>query len=414
MIDWTEPIWSVPLSRSSMAVARRHVHDPGPPVTIRGITYPTEDAAAGALGVSRDMIAMARRAGALDRLGLPRLCRYRPQAVPTIIRNYCYPSRAAAARAIGVTRMAVSAAARCNRLDRVGLCGNQPIEIRGVKYKNRREAAVELGVHYVHLCRSLVLGKTEFLGRGSEPARQRVVELPHRTFNGWKAAAAHLDCGITALRKHHDGGTLAPFVKNRIERMDTITIYRDEYIDMTQRFSAKFPPVVGKSGIPGGQLMPEGWWKMSEARDGTLRRLHHIHCSGTTPQSDVEAAVKAADPDALFDDRPAVALDRWHKHEFALAVWVSPKKCRHLIGDALPIDAEFQSHFHVRNPRIICKTAKFARHKLMLDGSGQGPEPYRPTGGLPKFTGGNMVKTGGVVDYIKNGKASHFGATHVY
>ena len=391
----------------------RSAYDPGPPVTIRGITYPTEDAASSALGVSRNVIAMARLAGALDRLGLPPSGRYIPQAVPTIVRNHRYSSRAAAARAIGVSRMAVSAAARRGTLDRVGLCGNQPVVIRGVKYENRRDAAYRLGVHYVHLCRSIVLGKTEFLGLGSAPARQRVIELPHRTFHGWRSAAAHLGCGITALRKHADGGTLSEFVKNRIEKMDTITIYRDEYIDMTQRFSGKFPPVIGERGIPGGQLMPEGWWKMPSARDGTLRRLHHIHCSGATPRSDVEAALKAADPDALFDDREPVALARWHKHDFTLAVWISPKKCRHLIGDALPIDADFQSHFHVRNPRIICKVAKFARHKLMLDGSGCGPEPYRPTGGLPKY-GGNMVSAGGAVDYIKNGKASHLGASHVY
>lgn len=399
------------MRHTQLAVAH---YDAGRPVTIRGITYPTEDAAASAFGVSRQIIDMARQAGWLDRIGLPPARRYTPGSVSTIVRGQMYLSRAAAARAIGVSRMAVSAAVRHNRLDRVGLCGNQPVEIRGVRYKNRREAAFDLGVHYVHLCRALVLGKTEFLGRGSVPARQRTVELPHRTFNGWGAAATHLGCGITALRKHTDGGTLAPFVKKRLEKMDTITIYREEYVDMTQRFSGKFPPVrADNKSLPGGQLMPEGWWKTSAARDGTLRRLHHIHGSGATPREDIEAALIEADADAEFDDREPVALKRWHKHEFTIPVWISPNKCRHLIGDALPIDDDFQSHFHVRNPRIICKTAKYARYKLMLDGSGQGPEAYRPTGGLPKF-GANMTAVGGAIDYIKNGGNSTYPATHVY
>lgn len=177
------------------------VYDPGPPVTVRGITYPTEDAAASALGVTRKIIDMARQAGWLDGLGLPPLRRHIRQSVETVVRNHRYPSRAAAGRAIGVTRMAVSAAARRGTLDRVGLCGNQPVVIRGVRYKNRRDAAFRLGVHYVHLCRQLVLDKTEFLGLTGAAARRRCIKYEGMEFSGFGALADHLDISYHAARR---------------------------------------------------------------------------------------------------------------------------------------------------------------------------------------------------------------------
>lgn len=71
---------------------------PGAPVTIRGIEYPSQRAAAKAIGVSERTLSLAARRGRLDRVGTG----VNPgPSLPCRWRGVVYPSRAEAARATG-------------------------------------------------------------------------------------------------------------------------------------------------------------------------------------------------------------------------------------------------------------------------------------------------------------------------
>lgn len=69
------------------------------------------------------------------------------EAVPTTIRGVTYPSRAAAARAVGVTRQAVTGGIKADRLDQVGAPYPQakPFEMHGVSFPTRAAASMALG-----------------------------------------------------------------------------------------------------------------------------------------------------------------------------------------------------------------------------------------------------------------------------
>lgn len=75
------------------------------PVTIRGITYPSQAAAAKVLGVAKATVCAAAKRGTLDKVGLglsqpgcePAYTR------PTTVAGVTYPSRKAAAEPLGVT-----------------------------------------------------------------------------------------------------------------------------------------------------------------------------------------------------------------------------------------------------------------------------------------------------------------------
>lgn len=75
------------------------------PVTIRGVAYPSQKAAAEALGVAKATVCAAAKRGTLDKVGLglsqpgcePAYTR------PTTVAGVTYPSRKAAAEALGVT-----------------------------------------------------------------------------------------------------------------------------------------------------------------------------------------------------------------------------------------------------------------------------------------------------------------------
>ena len=69
-------------------------------VTIRGVDYPSQRAAAEALGVSHQAIAKARMLGTLDRVGT---------GAGRFSEPYLgYPSKGAAAEALGVSKSAIS------------------------------------------------------------------------------------------------------------------------------------------------------------------------------------------------------------------------------------------------------------------------------------------------------------------
>jgi hypothetical protein len=109
------------------------------PVTIHGVTYPSQTAAALALGVSARTVSAAKKRDALDRVGLDAF-------EPLTIRGVTYPSQTAAALALGVSTRAVGVAKKRDTLDRVGLGNAEPLTIRGVTYPSHTAAALALGV----------------------------------------------------------------------------------------------------------------------------------------------------------------------------------------------------------------------------------------------------------------------------
>lgn len=80
-------------------------------VTVRGVTYPSQKAAAEALGVSRTTIGLARKHGTLDNVGrgpLQKGCE--PVRLYKIaLGGVTYPSHKAAAEALGVPQTYISA-----------------------------------------------------------------------------------------------------------------------------------------------------------------------------------------------------------------------------------------------------------------------------------------------------------------
>lgn len=87
-------------------------------IEVRGVVYPTAQAAAAALGVREITVLRAARLGRLDTLGLGAAGL---QSMPVRIRGVVYPSAAAAASALGVGVSAVRQALARGREDRVGL-----------------------------------------------------------------------------------------------------------------------------------------------------------------------------------------------------------------------------------------------------------------------------------------------------
>lgn len=81
----------------------------GYPVRIRGTVYPSVAAAARAVGVSRVTIDRALDEGWIDQIGIIRRKGGQP-CKPCIYRGERYPSVTAAAEAHGVSKSAVSAA----------------------------------------------------------------------------------------------------------------------------------------------------------------------------------------------------------------------------------------------------------------------------------------------------------------
>ena len=84
------------------------------PITIRGTEYPSQIAAARALGVTRQCVSIALKDNrSLDRIGTG------VKAVPVTVYGVKYPSYAAAGRALGVSTAAVRLAFIEGRLHKI-------------------------------------------------------------------------------------------------------------------------------------------------------------------------------------------------------------------------------------------------------------------------------------------------------
>ena len=128
----------------SEPIAERRRTGPEKPITIRGVTYPSRKAAAEALGVHTRTIYAAARVGALESVGLqvdrpPRL-----SDMPVTIRGVTYPSRKAAAEALGVASQTIKRAERNGVLEHTDF-GRIPVTIKGVTYRSISEAGRQTG-----------------------------------------------------------------------------------------------------------------------------------------------------------------------------------------------------------------------------------------------------------------------------
>lgn len=88
------------------------------PVTIRGVTYPSQRLAAEALGVSKQTIAQAVQRGVTDNVGLGPLQRgcegvYQREVT---LGGVTYPSHKAAAEALGVSQTHISSYLKVKRI----------------------------------------------------------------------------------------------------------------------------------------------------------------------------------------------------------------------------------------------------------------------------------------------------------
>lgn len=84
---------------------------------IRGVVYPSRQAAADAMEVDRRTIDAAIKRGTLDKVGLGRAG---VAFKPITVRGVRYPSRTHAARALGVTKQTINSAILNGTLDNVG------------------------------------------------------------------------------------------------------------------------------------------------------------------------------------------------------------------------------------------------------------------------------------------------------
>lgn len=90
------------------------------PITIRGTTYPSRRAAAAALGITPSAITVAEQAERLDWVGTGSRRGQR-----WTIRGVSYTTSVEAAKALGVTPSAVRVAKQKGRIDAVGLEGTK-------------------------------------------------------------------------------------------------------------------------------------------------------------------------------------------------------------------------------------------------------------------------------------------------
>jgi len=72
------------------------------PVRIRGVVYPSMQAAADAIGVSRQAVSNAIERSTQDSIGRP--CEHARAPIPCVVGDRVYPSIRAAARDTGVRR----------------------------------------------------------------------------------------------------------------------------------------------------------------------------------------------------------------------------------------------------------------------------------------------------------------------
>ena len=132
-----------------------------------------------------------------------------PNECPTMIRGVLYPSQKAAAEAIGVTPNAVWKAVNNGTLETCGLYINncKPVTIRGVKYASMTEAAEALGIRQTNVSRAVRRGNADTLGMGRNATTKRSVIVDGVEYESQYAAARAIGASLNGF-----SGTL---VRNR-------------------------------------------------------------------------------------------------------------------------------------------------------------------------------------------------------
>lgn len=104
---------------------------------------------------------------------------------PVTIRGVTYPSINAAARELGLSVNGVWRANKVGRLDQIGSMGNRkPVTVRGVRYETMGEAARALGVSRDTMRRSYKNGTLDFVGTGNSRARTEAAVAHFRKERG--------------------------------------------------------------------------------------------------------------------------------------------------------------------------------------------------------------------------------------
>lgn len=138
-------------------------------IEIRGVVYPTAQAAARALGVQAQTVRKAAQRGTLDSVGLGLS---HPRPMPVRIRGRVYPSARAAAAALGVSQGAIRQALARGDPDSVGRrryngARARPVAIGGLQFASMAEASRALGFSQSYVSKVL---------RGRSPvSRQRLL-----------------------------------------------------------------------------------------------------------------------------------------------------------------------------------------------------------------------------------------------
>lgn len=160
------------------------------PVTIRGVTYASAAEAARALDVHHSTIAIARKRGTLDAVGLRNSA-----GKPVKIRGVYYPSIREAARQIGVKHSSLLKAISLGTEQTCGLARETPVQVRGVTYTSTKACAKALGVTVPTIQKALRLGRADQLGLGTGHQEAMPVKVRGVTYPSAKACAKAL--GVT-------------------------------------------------------------------------------------------------------------------------------------------------------------------------------------------------------------------------
>ena len=160
-------------------------------IEIDGVLYPSQRAAAQALGVSQSWVSLCLRRG---RKPKPR----RPPT-PVIIQNRKYDSVPEAARALGYSAVHIYAARKAGKLDRLGDSPSSyrdgpPVTIRGVRYPSRAVAAETLGIKRSTLAKRISDGKLSSVGLGRNGTRGTTLCVNGVEYHSIRAAAKALGC----------------------------------------------------------------------------------------------------------------------------------------------------------------------------------------------------------------------------
>lgn len=171
-------------------------------IVVRGVSYPSVQACAEALGVTGRAVYTAISRGRLDGLGLNDPWRDRPRK-SVCVRGVTYPTVRACAEALGVSVGTVNEAVRRGAADGIGLGRGRrprmPVRVRGVVYEDMTAAAAALGVCEGTVRRAINMGAVDQLGlpgrkrrRHGPPKNSRPVVIGGARFPSMSAASRAL------------------------------------------------------------------------------------------------------------------------------------------------------------------------------------------------------------------------------